>query len=285
MSAFSEALIGTPATDEELIDPVFLSDKLGRDVKSAQYEDMGGAGGMSGAKLARIVAVCVDGSTCALVVKRTRPGQADSSKQLGLFREAHFFQILSSIFPEGFLPKVYHVFGDAETGEKLLLMEDLGDTIQTGYFFGPGSPLNWGKDLSALTATAPEATMSNIVREISIMAAKMHAKYWKKTELKEMTWLRGASWLSGKDEQAWAGSQEFVRVRWEKQKEKISSSTCETVWNPDLVAVMDASYAKISWDDFQKRIHNSCWTLTHVSIHLSNLLWHFTQSYELYTFT
>lgn len=43
-----------------------------------------------------------------------------------------------------------------ETGEKIIIMEDLSlKGIQSGYFFGPGSPLNWGKDLTVLLSHVP----------------------------------------------------------------------------------------------------------------------------------
>lgn len=280
MSAFSEATIGTPVTDATLEDPSWLSEKLSRPVAAAKLVDMSGAGGMSGAKLTKIEVAFTDGGSMSLVVKQTRPGHADSSKQLGLFREAHFFELLSKIFPEGFLPKTYHVFGNAESGEKLILMEDLSDTVQSGYFFGPGSPLNWGKDLEALAARAPGVTMSKVVREVSIMAAKMHAKYWKRSELLDMSWLKGSGWLRGQDRQAWEGSQQYVLDRWLLQKEKIASENCETVWNPQLVAVVDASFAKISWDDFQKRIQSSSWTLSHGDFHPANMMWRTNVSEE-----
>lgn len=278
MSEFNEAMIGSPVSNEDLVDPSWLTLKIGRTVASAALHDMSGAGGLSGALLTRVDVLFADGTTTTLVVKQTRPGHGDSSKQLGLFREAHFFELLSSNFPVGFLPKTYHVFGNSQTGEKFLLMEDLSDTIQSGYFFGPGSPLNWGKDLGKMTEKAPGVTMTKIVREISIMAARMHAKYWKRTDLLEMTWLKGASWMSGKDRQGWEASQEYVRQRWALQKAKIGSPECETVWHPDLVAVMDASYANISWEDFQSRIQSSCWTLAHGDFHPANMMWRPTVS-------
>lgn len=273
MSEFKEATIGSPASNDDLVSPAWLTDKIGKPVQNAVLQDMSGAGGMSGALLTKINITFEDQSQTALVVKQTRPGHVNSSKQLGLFREAHFFKLLSSIFPEGFLPKTYHVFGNSETGEKLLLMEDLSDTIQSGYFFGPASPLNWGKDLQLLTARAPGVTMEVIVHEVAILAARMHAKYWKKVELLEMTWLKGASWMSGQDRQAWEGSQQYVKGKWDAQKAKIGTPECETVWNSDLIAVIDASCAKLSWVDFQKRVQRGCWTLAHGDFHPANMMW------------
>jgi hypothetical protein len=44
-------------------------------------------------------------------------------------------------------PKVYYSYADDETGAKILIMEDLNELVQAGYYFGPGNPGNWGKDL------------------------------------------------------------------------------------------------------------------------------------------
>ena len=268
-----EEVIGSAVSTENLLDCEWLSNKLDKAVQSASIEDMGGAGGLSGAELIRVNITLKDEPPTSIVVKRTRPGGEASSKQLGLFREAHFFHQLSSIFPKGFLPNVYHVYGNPKTGEKVLVMEDLSNAIQTGYFFGPGSPLNWGKDLTALTARASEVNMTDIVREISVMAAKMHATYWMRSELLDLNWLRGSGWLTGQDRVSWEASQQYVREKWEKQKEKIASSDCETAWNPELVKVIDASYSKISWENFCTRVQKGNWTLTHGDFHPANMMW------------
>jgi len=47
-------------------------------------------------------------------------------------------------------PKVHYTFGDWDTGVKIIIMEDMSDLIQAGFFFGPGNPANWGKDLPSL---------------------------------------------------------------------------------------------------------------------------------------
>lgn len=68
------------------------------------------------------------------------------SKTYRLAREALFYQNMANNLKVK-IPKVYYAFGDMETGVKVIIMQDMSSFIQAGYFFGPGNPTNWGKDL------------------------------------------------------------------------------------------------------------------------------------------
>ena len=123
-------------------------------------------------------------------------------------------------------------------------MEDLGEATQSGHLFGPGSPLNWGKDLDALTekcrrwhqeqqqgqelasesgiggggggggvdstVALSTATLATSTAALAFEAAAfLHAPYWNDTQglAEHGAWLRGAGWLEGKGEGAWRGYQ------------------------------------------------------------------------------
>ena len=87
-------------------------------------------------------------------------------------------------------------------------MEDLSHATQSGLFFGGGSPLNWGKDLPALTATCGGLDAATITTLSFKAAATLHAPYWNATDdLTKLGWLRGAGWAKGDGEPAWRGYQ------------------------------------------------------------------------------
>ena len=91
------------------------------------------------------------------------------------------------------IPKVYYSFGDWETGIKIIIMEDMSNLVQAGYFFGPGNPANWGKDLPNLigeTKIQPVDVLRNTFKE----AARLHATFWRKEELLQSKWLRCVEW-------------------------------------------------------------------------------------------
>ena len=47
---------------------------------------------------------------------------------------------------------MYHASSNWSTGEKIIVMEDLSEKgVVSGFYFGDGTPLNWGKDLAQLT--------------------------------------------------------------------------------------------------------------------------------------
>jgi hypothetical protein len=53
---------------------------------------------------------------------------------------------------------------DLDAGTQGVLLEDLSACVQLGLFFGGGSPLNWGKDLPALTAAFPALSVAKVLR-------------------------------------------------------------------------------------------------------------------------
>lgn len=212
------------------------------------------------------------------VLKSTRVTALDQSKNLGLAREALFFNELGDNFKSS-LPKVYFSHGNMSTGEKYIIFEDLSDAVQTGYFFGPGSPLNWGKDLIAEQKSLSHVTMRTIAEEAIKLAARIHGTYWKKADLlvDGRAWLRGAEWLQGAGRAAWQGGQAYAKHLWEKTKsEKMPAEGYGVRWNPDVVALLDESMQRINWEAFQDRIQEDPWTLVHGDYHPANMLWRAT---------
>ena len=120
---------------------------------SLVLEDFSGQGGMSSATMKRLKVKFADNTEKTYVYKCTSEGGYTRSKDLGLPREAFFYHYLApKLASRGVsLPQVVYVHGNMDNGEKIIVLEDLSTTcVQSGYFFGPGSPLNWGKDIEAI---------------------------------------------------------------------------------------------------------------------------------------
>ena len=97
-------------------------------------------------------------------------------------------------------PKVYYAYADDETGAKILIMEDLNELVQAGYYFGPGNPGNWGKDLKSLCGETDENEVSNVLKAAFDEAANLHADNWQNKDLLTKKWLRCCDWIEGKGE-------------------------------------------------------------------------------------
>jgi hypothetical protein len=139
-------------------DPEWLKIQIGDDrpISKVAVESMASAGGLN-ADMQRIRISFEDGSEKTLVLKQTHAGREGLSKTMGLEREAFFYNFVKSVKNESKewaelpIPEVIYAEGDPATGLKVLLMEDLSDAVQSGYFFDNHSPHNWGKDLNELT--------------------------------------------------------------------------------------------------------------------------------------
>ena len=113
-----------------------LSKLLGSEVKSAELQSLSGAGGMSGARMDRLVVTGADDAKRSYVLKRTVPVNANMNRDLGMTREALFYAELAPVLAkhldalaagsQASLPTVVLSAADPERGVKAILMDDLG---------------------------------------------------------------------------------------------------------------------------------------------------------------
>lgn len=259
----------------EELSPAWLSSKLVGSpvVTSVEVESMSGAGGLN-CDMQRLHVVFEEGSAVkTFVLKRTRAGGNASSKNLGLVREALFYKFIQETketWVDVLVPSLVHVSfaeGDEATGSKHILMEDLKSAVQSGYFFGPHSPLNWGKDLVSLTRSWSEKHSLDAAKVTTLAfsaAAKTHAAYWNNTEaLAPHAWLKGRNWRDGQDQADWEAAQDQGRAAWLAAKAKAAKGDGGVVWSPEVVAVLDASFAKCSWEAFVAELQIRPLTLVH----------------------
>eukprot|EP01034_Spumella_vulgaris_P024503 gene24503-30857_t len=165
-----------------------------------------------------------------------------------------------------------------ETGEKSIILENLStNSIQSGQLFGPGSPLNWGKDLDTLIAASnpdgQEWSLKIVTGKAFTMAAKLHATYWHDTSLFQHEWLRGKLWFEQKGEDTFNASQAISTSYWAKAKAKIAAGESGINWSPHVIACMDESIAKADWAAYQKDLSGRQWTLVHGDYHPANMMW------------
>jgi hypothetical protein len=246
------------------------------------------------------------------VLKRTRSDGGSQSKELGLAREFKFYEHTADSSATGplsqlasCLPRIIYAGGSMDTGLKDILMQDLSGAVQvmrmmsgvrsrnaaplmhlhfhaaffqSGYFFGPYSPLNWGKDLRALMR-GWDADCGLDVQSVTQLAfaaaASAHAPFWNKfDDLKHLPWLRGVGWRDGEEEALWTGFQRQAADAWDAERAK----PCGTiVWDTQLVACLEASLARArpeagGWGLFQTELKTRPLTLVHGDFHPANMM-------------
>jgi hypothetical protein len=231
----------------------FIENLYGGAVESDTVEEvsMDGEGGAGPSKMTRITFTS-SGKQVVLVLKQTR--NASDSLRYGLTREVDFYLLnkdLTNVLP--------HVYGAMKTvdGVKSILMEQMKGT-QLGYYFGPGSPHNWNRELP----TYPPS--SQVAQQAFEAIAQLHRKYWgKKEELLSTTWLRGVDFLQGNNKEYFLLLQGISTNTWAKIKHQVT-------WDPFVCALLDASYSRISWEDFQNQNQTRVLTMTHGDFHPGN---------------
>lgn len=225
-------------------------------------------------------------TTNTLIIKQVPPSGRPQSQMLGLAREALFYQHLAPQIGQDSIPKIYHSYGNMESGSKLILMEDLSESyIDSGILFGPGNPNNWDRDLPARIAqaycggggntTTPQPqppSSAHVARETFVAIAKVHAAFWKHESLLSHSFLRCANWIQGQDRHTWEQSQMYIQGIWNQLHQ---SGDIATVihWDPLVRACLDKAMEGISWEDQQQRLNlKSHWTLVHGDFWPGNVL-------------
>lgn len=255
------------------------------DVVTCKIKDLSDAGGLSGASMFKIQLDRASGQSQSLVCKIIPSNLKERSKNLGQPRESIFYESFSSKLKSiGMsIPNTYYCYGDMLTGEKQIILQDLSDCIQSGYFYGNHSPHNWDKNLSALILPCNEILVSplteqewieTITRKAFSEAAKLHSIFWKNEDYLTLDWLRSADWMIGKNEGAWQAAQETAINYWANTKEKIKTKADYTViWSPLVIECIESSLSKISWKEYQETIMTRQWTLVHGDFHPANMMW------------
>eukprot|EP00455_Lapot_gusevi_P056644 TRINITY_DN9463_c0_g1_i1.p1 TRINITY_DN9463_c0_g1~~TRINITY_DN9463_c0_g1_i1.p1 ORF type:complete len:396 (-),score=40.23 TRINITY_DN9463_c0_g1_i1:61-1248(-) len=238
------------------------------------------AGGLSGSMRKLVVILPETNRRLTYVYKCIREGGHTQSAQLGLPREAFFYNYLAEQLRKEHMPlaEVICARGDMETGDKVLVLEDLSEYgIQSGYLYGPGSPLNWQIDLAAKLATVPVPLSTEEVALDSFQqAAKLHRSYWKDERLFQHSWLRGSAWLQGEGKESWLAAQKTATDCWAAEKEKLARGESGVRWDDHLVACVEVSLAKINWENYVHQMREREWTLVHGDFHPGNMVWCWT---------
>ena len=275
------------------------------------------AGGLSMSMLKGQATVTVDGAEMdplPIVVKATKEAESSRSttKMVGLNREAQFardtaFQgLLGAEHP--FFPFFLGAWNDDEEGCKVVVMGDLslsqpasiklpnGDAVpyetrfggvQAGYFFGPVSLHNWGKDLAALTANFPGLSEKDVAERAAVDAGTLHGKFWrcsnellrtlKSPEASEdgsRPWLRAWRWIiKGEDPESFTTFAKLAQDAWARFLVTNAETKAVNV-APQLAAMMKAVLDGCSFDRLVDVMRNGpCgYTVVHGDFHPANFM-------------
>jgi hypothetical protein len=250
----------------------------------------GNSGGLSGASMKSLqVRICEDqtnakpAKTMKFVYKTAPKEHLPTSIRLGLPREALFYSSFAATLTKTLhirIPKVFFSYGKMETGEKTIVLEDIsGEGCITSFFFGSGSPVNWNKDLNALTSIVEvKPSLEEILSSTFIQAARLHRQYWMDSSLlngsSDFSWLRSSGWISGRNRESWETSQNMAISYWKATKEKIVNGENKIEFDSFFLECMNHSIEQISWEKYQEvDLKQRKWTLVHGDFHPGNHFW------------
>jgi len=146
------------------------------------------------------------------------------------------------------------------------LMENLVTTRK-----GVGVNLLLGNQIWGLPEDfIPPLTKVETLRKAFSMAAALHSKYWRSTELFKKPFLNNVTFYQGKERSRWEKGMQVLRERWElAKKTKVEGFEI----SEELRQIVDKSFQNTTWDKFQAHLKDekTPWTLCHGDFHGSNM--------------
>ncbi|KAF9083734.1 hypothetical protein BGX27_004011 [Mortierella sp. AM989] len=198
-------------------------------------------------------------------------------------REAIFYSSdIARSLPTTLLPKVYYSHGSYWLGEYVILMEDIkqrrghteaGDAMELpvdlNFVFGNQI---WGLPPSIDPKTLPPA--AQMLEQVFITAAGIHALHWNDSRLRKMDWLKTTGWYRGADRTRWEWSVQAGSEAWIRGKARAAGDEYDVTYSEKFVKVMDESFERASWDILQRRLQDPSvpFTLSHGDFHAANMI-------------
>ncbi|KAF9920179.1 hypothetical protein FBU30_010033 [Linnemannia zychae] len=204
----------------------------------------------------------------------------------GNTREVVFYgsDIAKGLLPSTLLPKIYYTHKSFWLGEYVVIMEDIKkrgaenissdnstqkSPVDVNFIFGNQI---WGVPDSIDRASLPQP--SDMLDQMFLTAAEMHAQHWNDKRLFELDWLKSAGWYKGTNRSRWEWSVQAGEVAWEKGKAMSASGEFAVKYSDKVVRIMDSAFKRASWECLQKRLQDKSipFTLTHGDFHAANMI-------------
>jgi hypothetical protein len=192
------------------------------------------------------------------VMKKVAEGDWVSQK-MGFSREAFVYSVFEDEL-KGAVPEAVYAYGDFETGQKILIAEELEGAVNM-MSCTPQNPL-----MNIEEHSAPEGWMESAVSNL----ARAQAKLWNNPSLLDMNFLGCAAWYRGEQEENFNEGFSGAKALWQgADKSGYSTTVCE---------IVDAILEKDSLEDWQEAAATRSFTLVHGDFHPGNILHHEGQS-------
>ena len=261
--------------NKEVFSAAWLSEKLGKNVKSSQIIEGDKLGGLSG-EMVFIQVEYSDGEKEKLLLKKSPDGVSPMRVAAGTAREALFYSNFSQKLGT-MVSKTHWTYADMKAGESAILMECLNDCVPSGVFFGKGNPNNWGlsaEKYDELIKDNPDAL--TVTKQAFAIYANMHATYWCPVDILKddgFSWLNGHDRLSGQGMDRFKETQAVSHDGWIKMLPAITAGNHYVQWDEHLVACLKTSFAKVDWVAYQTELKTRPFSLVHGDAHPHNFLW------------
>ncbi|KAG0365063.1 hypothetical protein BGX24_004283 [Mortierella sp. AD032] len=269
----------------------------GATITSAEFLGLDGNRGLAGVMTKILVTYTLPNSKdkddihqVHLIMKRSANKRSSRLANIisGNAREVIFYgsDIAKELLPSTLLPKIFYTHGSIWLGEYVVVMEDIKKRraeelvkdanntarkppVDINFVFGNQI---WGVPDSIDRASLPQP--ADMLDQMFLTAAEMHAQHWNDKSLLELNWLKSTGWYKGSGRVGWEWALQAGEVAWEKGKAMSASGEFAVKYSEKVLKVMDGAFKQASWERLQNRLQDRSipFTLTHGDFHAANMI-------------
>jgi len=171
------------------------------------------------------------------------------------------------------MPRVIYANGSWLSGEYVTIMEDL--SLKSAFHGG----IMLGNQCFGAVPVPDNIKQDPlfVVETIFMLAADIHAKYWRDETLLKFNWMKNVAWLQGRERASWEMAMINMRHKFNNVLQAIKSGKTKVPWSDHMISTINNAFDNTNWNTFKSKMNLSDpttpYTLCHGDFHASNTLW------------
>ena len=212
-----------------------------------------------------------------LFLKVIAEGKKEFFKKHRVAREAFFFTKFGSLTAgcciENFsIPKCYYAYGDFTTGDKIVILENINEYINTVFCMGVCSPFNTMSEYEEKSKDI-QFSPKEVCLCVFTNLAHLHAKFWEDKTLLNEEWIANMHFMLGEKKEKFLELLAEFHFQWEDfKKNGMESTPVDQIFDQELIEILSASFKQTDWNAY-KKVRNpdeKNWTQLHGDCHPGN---------------
>lgn len=173
--------------------------------------------------------------------------------KFGLAREAFFYAKFGKDMDNFNIPKCYYAYGDMKTGDKIVILEDIEEYLNTNYCLGKHHPFSYMLGDYEEKTKDLKYSPQEICIDVATNLAHFHARFWEDKTLFNEKWIKNSDHMLGENKDQWLHVMDELKNEWENfKKDGMEGTPADQIIDLELKDIINASLEKINYEQYRK---------------------------------